>query len=125
MDIWVQSLTAIAVASITGYLAYMAKKQEREKAELEAKQAAEKAEEARLRAEEKKQAEQEAAERREESLLIMQMLDANSELTDCLTMIMMTGDSSICNVQEAKQRLADAKANYRAFLEKIRIEKLH
>lgn len=119
------AITAAAVTIITAYLAYKEKKQEKDKVALEAKQAAEKAEEARLRAEEKKQAEQVAQERREEALLLMQMLDANSELTDCLTMIMMTGDSSICDVQTAKHRLSEAKANYRAFLEKIRLERLH
>lgn len=118
MEIWVAVISggaSLLCALTAAYFAYLTKKQEAIKAEQDAKSAE-------LRRLEKEETEKRAADRREESLILMEMIDANSELTDCLTNIMLTGDSSICDAQAAKARLEEARKKRKEFLERIRVE---
>lgn len=101
------NLTDILVAAIGGGFLYITNKTKKETAVKDAKD------------------EQKEKDRRKESLLIMRMLNANTELTECISLIIMAGDSSICNVQEAKKNVEEAQKDYREFLEELRARDLH
>lgn len=66
-----------------------------------------------------------AEERKKESRLSMKMAHANMELTLCLAMNEISGDSPICNVASAKEKAEKAMQEYQAFLEEVKAERFY
>lgn len=94
MDIILNNVTDIIVALIGAYFLYSSKKSDAR-----------------------------AEERKTESYLSMKMANANMELTLCLARNMLSGDTTICDVQKATDKAEEAQKEYEQFLEKLKAER--
>lgn len=96
MEIIIGNMTDIIVALIGAYFLYSSKKSDAK-----------------------------AEERKKESRLLMKMMNANTELTECVAMNQINGDDSLCNVQKAMEKVKEARQDYDEFLEGLKAERFY